>query len=76
MARQIAPRLGEPRLSTLELRLSELEARVAVLTEALRILTRGLEGGPADEPHTNGTSAEAARRAAALLLSPVRSVHI
>jgi hypothetical protein len=73
MARQIAPRLGEPRLSTLELRLGELEARVAALTEALRVLAGGIEGGPSGEPQTGDGWAETARHATALLVGPGRS---
>jgi hypothetical protein len=75
VARQIAPRFGEPRLSTLEARLGELEARVALLIEALRVLARGLEDSPIGEP-LNGASAEAARRASALLISPARPPRI
>ncbi|MGE5290199.1 MAG: hypothetical protein ACM3ML_24035 [Micromonosporaceae bacterium] len=71
MARQIEPRLGEPRLATLEERLSEVELRVAMLTEAVRVLARGLEGSPVDEP-ADGAAAEAARRARELLMGPMR----
>ncbi len=71
MARQIAPRLGEPRLATLDRRLWDLEMRLALLAEAVQVLARALEASPAGEP-AEAAVAEAARQASELLVAPHR----
>jgi hypothetical protein len=69
MARQIQPRLGEPRLATLDRRAADLEARLALLTEAVQLLARALEGRAFEEPAEQAV-ALAARRASDLLAPP------
>jgi hypothetical protein len=67
MARQIEPRLGEPRLATLDHRVGVLEARVAALADALQALARGLEAAPSGDEREDGPVAVAARRASELI---------
>lgn len=48
MARQIEPRLGEPRIAILDRRLAELELRIALLAEAVQMLIGELQSQLAD----------------------------
>lgn len=70
MARQIEPRLGEPRIAILDRRLADLELRLALLTEAVQSLIGELESQSANEcgPSGDGRGRPAVRRAAQLLL--------
>ncbi len=71
MARQIAPRLGEPRVAILDRRVADLDARVTLLTEAVRTLIKQLEVHRFD-----GLDDAAVRQATELLLeSQRRAVH-
>lgn len=70
MARQIEPRLGEPRIAILDRRLADLELRLALLAEAVQSLIGELESQSANErgPSGDGSGRPAVRRAAQLLL--------